>query len=84
MDPLLVAYWSPEAHAIGDNADVHVQDIQRALNKEIESWLQEEKKVWEKRRNGIKILLLGVYVLLPIPYVIMTGLSFKANRNREK
>ena len=55
---LLVAYWS---FVEKDKGDGRFQEIQRALNKEIEDWLMLEKKGFEKRRKGIKILLLGEY-----------------------
>lgn len=55
---LLVAYWSFEEK---DKGDGRLQEIQQALNKEIENWLSLEKKRFEKRRKGIKILLLGKY-----------------------
>lgn len=40
------------------------QEIQRALSKskEIENWLVEENKAFERRRKGIKILLLGEHL----------------------
>jgi hypothetical protein len=65
--------------------DVVIPEPQRAFNKskEIENWLREEDKLLERRRKGIKILLLGGYILELSPTLYTTETSSRAIRIRE-
>jgi len=67
VNPFQVSRWSgARPDETEEEAHARVQAMQDAVktSKEIDQWLLEGKKALERRRRGVKILLLGVSSLL--------------------
>jgi len=77
-------HWPPEGNLTKNNVEGILTLVpQEASNKsrEIEKWLREEDKLLERRRKGIKILLLGGYILKLSPTLYDRN-TFQGNQNQ--
>lgn len=62
MNPFQMPLWTDEKpNETEEEANARAQATQRAIetSTKIEAWLLDEKKALERRKRGIKILLLG-------------------------
>jgi guanine nucleotide-binding protein subunit alpha len=66
INPFQIPLWTGEKpNETEEEAEARTSATQEAIktSKEIEAWLLEEKKVMDRRRRAIKILLLGQSLL---------------------
>jgi len=66
INPFQIPLWTDEKpNETEEEAKARTSATQEAIktSKEIEAWLLEEKKVMDRRRRAIKILLLGQSLL---------------------
>jgi len=66
VNPIAFSLDGKKDALASDDEIMRLWDVQPLKNEKIENWLGEERKVWDRRQKGTKILLLGMYSLIHI------------------